>query len=137
LILQKLAPRDHLLEDAMLDMLDDLRAVENGPDPDGDLVAIIRYILAVSDVAETSLASVFEQLGPRAKEALMTTAERIEARGEARGEARAEALIELMTAKYGSLPTATTDRVRSADPAAVRNWTTKVLTAESLDDMFS
>ncbi len=139
LILQKLAPHDHLLEEAMLDMLDDLRAVENGPDPDGDLVAMIRYILTVSDVAEASLASVFEQLGPRAKEALMTTAERIEARGRAEGEARgrAELLIELMTAKFGSLPDATIDRVRRADPADVSRWSSRLLKVETADEMFA
>ncbi|WP_280235233.1 hypothetical protein [Nocardia cyriacigeorgica] len=65
----------------------------------------------------------------------MTTAERIEARGEARG--RAEALIELMTAKFGPLPAAVVDRVRSAEPAVVRGWTTKVLTAASADEMFA
>ncbi|WP_280426044.1 hypothetical protein [Nocardia carnea] len=65
----------------------------------------------------------------------MTTAEIIEARGEARG--RAEALIELMTAEFGRLPTATVDRVRSADLTQVRAWTTRVLTATALDEIFT
>ncbi|MBF6455149.1 transposase [Nocardia cyriacigeorgica] len=65
----------------------------------------------------------------------MTTAERIEARGEARG--RAEILILVMTEKFGPLPTAITDRVRTADLADLRRWTSRVLKAETVDEVFA
>lgn len=91
--------------------------------------------MTVSETPEADVAAVFERLGPRAKEAIVTTAEIIEARGEVRG--RAEALIELMTAKFGRLPATTVHRVRSADLTQVRTWTTRVLTATTLDEIFT
>ncbi|WP_024802351.1 hypothetical protein [Nocardia sp. BMG51109] len=65
----------------------------------------------------------------------MTTEAIIEARGEARG--RAEALLEQMTVKFGPLPAAAVQHVRSADQAQVRAWSTRILTATTLDDMLA
>ncbi|MGW0179871.1 hypothetical protein [Nocardia sp. NPDC003345] len=106
LVLQKIAPHNRELGRDMLDWLEDLRALESGPDPLGDYLTVLTYIMTVGDTAETELATVFEQLGPRAKEAIVTTAETIEARGRAQGKAegRAEALLEQMTVKFGPLP---------------------------------
>ncbi|MGW0183686.1 Rpn family recombination-promoting nuclease/putative transposase, partial [Nocardia sp. NPDC003345] len=147
LVLQKIAPHNSRLGHDMLDWLEDLRALETGPDPLGDYLTVLTYLMTVGETTETDLATVFEQLGPRAKEAIVTTAEIIEARGEARGQARGEArgeargraelLIEQMTAKFGPLPTATIHRVRSADQDSIRAWATRVLTASTLDDMLS
>ncbi|MGW0182058.1 Rpn family recombination-promoting nuclease/putative transposase [Nocardia sp. NPDC003345] len=140
LVLQKIAPHNKGLGRDMLDWLEDLRALESGPDPLGDYVTVLTYIMTVGDTAETDLATVFEQLGPRAKEAIVTTAETIEARGEARGramgraEGMAEVLIEQMTVKFGPLPAAAIRRVRAADPEQVRAWTARVLTAETVED---
>lgn len=140
LVPQKIAPHNRELGRDMLDRLEDLRALESGPDPLGDYLTVLT-IMTVGDTAESDLATVFEQLGPRAKEAIVTTAETIEARGEARGraqgkaEGRAEALIEQMAVEFGPLPAAAIHRVRSADTAQVRTWTARILTAATLEEM--
>lgn len=85
--------------------------------------------MAVGEAPGAELAVVFRQLGPHAEEAVMTTGESIKALG------RTEALIELMTAKFGPLPAATIHRVESADPAQVRAWNIRVLTANTPDEL--
>lgn len=95
---------------------------------------MLTYLITVGETPEADLAAVFEQLGPRAKEAIVTTAEMIEARGKERG--RAEALLEQMSAKFGPLPAAAVHGVRTADPARVRTWATRILTAATLDELF-
>ena len=129
-----------------LDWLDDLRELDSGPDPLGDYVTVLTYLMTVGETTENELAAAFEQLGPRAKEAIVTTAETIEERGRKLGEAsgrklgeadgRTAALIELLTAKFGPLSATTLHRVRSADPAQGRTWTTRILTANTLDELF-
>ncbi|MFI1464737.1 Rpn family recombination-promoting nuclease/putative transposase [Nocardia carnea] len=135
LVLQRIAPKNPALGRDMLDWLEDLRALESGPDPLGNYLTVLTYLVTVGETPEADLAAVFEQLGPRAKEAIVTTAEMIEARGKARG--RAEALLEQMDAKFGRLPAATVDRVRSADLDRVRAWTTRILSASTLDELFA
>lgn len=79
-------------------------------------------------------------IGPRAEEATVTLAERLEARGEARGreegrtEGRALVLIELMTDRFGALPESAVARIKSATLVQLRSWTKRVLSAQSIDD---
>lgn len=140
LVLQKIAPKNRGLGRDMLDWLEDLRELESGPDPLGDYLTVLTYIMTVGDTPETDIATVFEQLGPLAKEAIVTTAETIEARGRAKGraeglaEGRAEVLLEQMTVKFGPLPASAIRRVRSAGQDQVRTWTARVLTAATLDE---
>ncbi len=123
----------------MLPLTEDLRAILAGPSGMEELRCVVTYILIVGDTQETDLDPLIDRLGPRAKEASMTTAERLRAEGEARGEAkgRANALVELLTIKFGTIPAGITDAIHTADPAEVRTWTTRVLTATTLDDIFA
>jgi len=72
----------------------------------------------------------------------VTLAEKFEARGEARGVARSEArwrseiLLELLQAKFKSVPAEVVNTVRAADVAQVRAWIVRVLTADTLEDIF-
>ncbi|WP_146097466.1 hypothetical protein [Nocardia nova] len=65
----------------------------------------------------------------------MTTAERLRAEEEARG--RGEALIELLTLKFGPLPTHVIETIHTGTPEQVRTWTARVLTATTLDEVFA
>ncbi|MBF6416816.1 RpnC/YadD family protein [Nocardia cyriacigeorgica] len=69
-----------------------MRILESDLHPSTDLKVHFRYLLIVGDTPETDLDQVIEQLGPRAKEAIVTTAERLMAQGRAEGmaEGRAE-----------------------------------------------
>lgn len=131
LVMQRIAPKNAALGRDMLDWLDDLRDLESGPDPVGDYLAVLTYAMAVGEAKEEDLASVFGRLGPRAKEAVVTTAETIEARG------RVAVLLEQMTVKFGPLPAAVISRVQSGDATQVRAWATRILTAATLDELFT
>lgn len=145
LVLHKIAPGSSQLGDDMLELIEDLQAMK--ADPNVDLRPTFSYILIVGDTPEEDLDPVIEQLGPRAKEAIVTTAERLRAEGEARGEARgkargraegrAETLIEQLTEKFGAVPAALVARVRAADVDRSREWTRRVLTANTLDETFA
>lgn len=145
LVLHKIAPGSSQLGDDMLELIEDLQAMK--ADPNVDLRPTFSYILIVGDTPEEDLDPVIEQLGPRAKEAIVTTAERLRAEGEARGEARgkargraegrAETLIEQLTEKFGAVPAALVARVRAADVDRSREWTRRVLTANTLDEIFA
>ncbi|WP_431971212.1 hypothetical protein [Nocardia sp. bgisy134] len=77
----------------------------------------------------------------------MTTAERLRAEGHAEGrvegrvegraEGRVETLIDLLTVKFGSLPAEIIDTIRATDPALVRTWALRVLTADAFNDVFA
>ncbi|QLY29235.1 Rpn family recombination-promoting nuclease/putative transposase [Nocardia huaxiensis] len=77
-----------------------------------------------------------DRLGPRAKEIMMTTAEQF--RTEGRTEGRAEALLEQLVVKFGAVPDRVVGIVRGGGEAArLRVWGARVLTADSLDEVFA
>ncbi|MBL1079450.1 hypothetical protein JK358_34095 [Nocardia sp. 2] len=92
----------------------------------------------MGDTDRTDLEPVVDQLGPEAKEALMTTAERLEAKGRAEGrtEGRAEALLELLALRFGPVPASTANRVHNASIDQLQQWTARVLTADTLAKVF-
>lgn len=139
LALHKIAPRNADLGSDMLELLDDLWALVSGPQGTTELQAVLTYILQVSDTTEDGLDPVIEQLGPRAKEALMTTAERLRAEGEARGEARArtETLIDLLDTKFGSVPQAAIRKIETGSPEEIRTWLRRSVTADTLEKVFN
>lgn len=65
----------------------------------------------------------------------MTTADMLRAEGETKG--RAEALTQLLTLKYGTLPDTARTKLRTATTQQLADWTARVLTAPTLDDVFS
>ncbi|MEV6770295.1 Rpn family recombination-promoting nuclease/putative transposase [Nocardia sp. NPDC051030] len=154
LMLHKIAPGNHQLGVDLLPLADDLRAILDGPGGMRELRCLVTYILIVGDTTETDFEPLMDRLGPQVKEAIMTTAERLRAEGEAKGRAkgraegwaegeavgeargRAATLVLLLTEKFGSVPAAVAESVSAADPATVQIWTRRVLTADSLDDIF-
>lgn len=85
------------------------------------------------------LLPLFDHLGPAAKEAMMTTAEMLRAEGEARGRLRerAEVLIQLLTVKFGKVSASVEQSVREADADQLGGWITRVLVAESVEDVLA
>ncbi|MBY8860975.1 Rpn family recombination-promoting nuclease/putative transposase [Nocardia sp. CA2R105] len=92
----------------------------------------------LDDVAAQDVGQIRARAVPSA-EAIVTTADRMEARGEARGKAtgRMELLLDQMTAKFGVLPTAVIERVRSAAPTQIDTWATRILTASTLEELLA
>ncbi|MFE7720745.1 hypothetical protein ACFU44_17075 [Nocardia rhizosphaerihabitans] len=97
----------------------------------------------MGDTPEEDLDPVIEQLGQRAREAIVTTADRLRAEGEARGEAlgralgRAEILVVQLVEKFGDVPADAVARVFAADLDQLREWTRRVLSADTLDEFFA
>ncbi|WP_280399048.1 Rpn family recombination-promoting nuclease/putative transposase [Nocardia carnea] len=135
LALHKIAPHNAELGTDLLELLDDLRILANGPQATAELQAVMTYILIVGETDEHDLDPLIEQLGPRAKEAAVTTAERL--RAEARAEERVSTLIELLTVKFGSVPEATLHTIRAATSDQVHTWLRRLITATSLDQVFA
>ncbi|WP_216908318.1 Rpn family recombination-promoting nuclease/putative transposase [Nocardia noduli] len=135
LALHKIAPRNTDPRSDILKLIDDLRILASGPNGVAELQVVMTYILLVGDFTEADFDLLIDRLGPRAKEALMTTAERLRAEGEARG--RAKTLSEQLTLKFGVLPSATVHTIQTGQLTQLRTWTTRVLTATTLDEIFA
>jgi hypothetical protein len=102
--------------------------------------AVESYVLQVTDTPPTQLAAALRRLaGPEAGESIMSTAEKLLAEGMAKGklEDRAETLLRLLRRRFGDLPAAIEQRVRSATIARLDLWTDRILDAATLDDVLS
>ncbi|MET8650586.1 hypothetical protein [Nocardia aurea] len=84
-----------------------------------------------------------DRLDPRAKEVLELAVEQLHAKGYGGTYVRwycegyVEALIELLTAKFGTLSPATIHTIQIEGIPELRTWTTRVLTATTLDEIFA
>ncbi len=73
------------------------------------------------------------------KDAIMTLAEQLEQRGELRGraEGRRAVLERLLTLKYGSVSAAVQAKLAAADLAQLDELSERILTADSIEDLFA
>jgi predicted transposase YdaD len=109
-----------------------LQELHRGQDGGDDLYTILAYSYQAGD--ETSadrLRQVVARLGPEAKEAYMTIAERAQARG------HAKALTQVLTRKFGELPGTARARIETASVEQLEAWTDRVLSATTLDEIFA
>ncbi|GAB2533295.1 Rpn family recombination-promoting nuclease/putative transposase [Nocardia heshunensis] len=138
-VLLKIASGNKHLGEDLLPLVDDLEAMLAGPDGEADFECVVTYILTVGETRKSDLGPLINQLGPRAREIMMTTAEQLRAEGEARGETRgrADSLIEQLGLKFGELSADTTSIIRAGDLQQLRTWAAKVLTADTLEDVFA
>ncbi|MEU8901668.1 Rpn family recombination-promoting nuclease/putative transposase [Nocardia sp. NPDC048505] len=130
LSLLKIVPGNHHLDVDLLPLAEHLRELL-GSD---ELEAPITYILTVGETSVPALAPLIDQLGPRAKEVLMTTGEQLRAEGEARGQARI--LLKQLALKFGTLPVSLESTIRIADTGHLELWAARLITAETLDEVF-
>jgi hypothetical protein len=104
------------------------------------LEVLLRYLVATH--ARLSMQKVGEVLekaaGPEAREAIVTVLDEIEQRGERRGRAqgRAQMLLELLSARFGSVPAEVSAQVMAAGKVALSRWAIRVLTASTLEEVF-
>jgi predicted transposase YdaD len=155
LTVQRVAVRKGPLAALLATLVDDLAAILARPGGREDFECLLTYIFTVGDNEPDKLTSIIDQLGPTAKEAIMTTAERLAAEGLARGmaegkargmaegkargmaEGKAEALLDLLEAKFGRTPAEFVDQVKTAASTQVDSWIRRVLTATSIDEVFA
>jgi hypothetical protein len=110
------------------------------------LASVLRYILETSRAEPATLRELLaRQVGRKAAEEIMTTAEMLRREGEARGKAQGkaegkaegkrEALLLLLRQRLGRLPAATVARIEKAGAAELDVWFRRGLTASSLDEV--
>ena len=100
------------------------------------LAAILRYILETSQAEPIKLRNLLaRQFGRKEAEEMLTTAERL--RTEGRTEGKREVLLQQLRQRFGRVPAATVARVGNAGAAELDTWCSRVLTAESLDEVLS
>ena len=134
LALHKITAGNQNLGTDLIPLVPDIQALADAPGGTDDLRCVMTYILFVGETSEDDLGPVIDQLGPRAKEAIVTTAERIRAEGQAEGQAGA--LMDLLSIKFGPLPLEVRDRIAAADGTNLQIWLRRVLTAATLDEVF-
>ena len=132
LLLLQAGPGNTRIGDLLRDWQDELVAILDLPDATETLGAFIRYVVGVGDTPGDQLFDVFTALGPDAKEAFMTTADTLRAEG--RVEGQVEMLLELLTSRFGPLPDAARQAVSNATAEQLRTWSTRILTADTLDE---
>ncbi len=119
----------------------DLRAVLDRPRGIELFRALVTYIETAGEAQPEELRHLMQQVGPDAEEAYMTTADMLRAEGEARGRAegeargRAEALLQLLALRFGPVSDGTAAAVRAAATDRIAEWTARVLTAASVEDV--
>lgn len=104
---------------------------------------LVRYIMLVGETEEQALTPLFDGLGPEAKEALVTAADRLRAEGELRGRAEGEVrgvvktLLNQLRLKFGVVPASVVETIRAADPEDLNRWAGQILTADSIEETLS
>ncbi len=97
------------------------------------LRAVTRYTYRVGEVPFADLAALAEEaMGPRAREVVMTTAERLILEGE-----RRVLLRQLRQLSPPTLPAAIEQKIAKASEAELLLWTDRVIDAATLDEVFA
>jgi hypothetical protein len=114
---------------AWADLVREVRAAPGGA---AALVAIWRYILAISEPLppEECLAKMLDAVGKDAEEEIVTAAEQLREQG--RVEGQRSMLLRLLSARFGALPATVTMRIQAAAPAQLVLWADRVLTELTL-----
>jgi hypothetical protein len=112
-----------------------------GLDPDRSVLYFDLVYASLSEAARKSLQAMdpakYEFQSEFAKRYLSQGRAEGDARGEARGEARgrAETLVKLLTLKFGVLDDVVSERIRSASLPELEDWTERVLSAASIEEL--
>src|SRR5262249_18653897 len=102
------------------------------------LALILRYIAETSRTPAGTLQRLLaEQVGPKVAEDVMTLAEQLRRGGRREGETTGmrSVLLRQLRQRFGALPSDALERIEKGDRAALNAWTSRVLTAASLDEV--
>ena len=112
-----------------------------GAHPDAIRPLLSYLAQVVEDLSAGTLIDTIVLHSPKSKEAIMTVAEQLIQQGHVRGreegreEGRREALRQLLTLKFGTVAPTVTARVATAKGRDLEQWTLRVLTALSAEDV--
>jgi len=137
-----------------LELLREIRSTPGGSDA---LELIWRYLFTISapSAPEDLVERLLSVVGVEGQEEVVTAAEQLIARGrkeglekglekgreegleEGRAMERRNMLLEQLRARFGALPRSAAARVRAADPAQLKRWLVRVVTAPTLADVLA
>ena len=103
------------------------------------LELVVRYTLEISDVPDEALAGLLaSELGAEAGETVMTTAEQLLEQGIEQGfdKGRRDVLLRQIHLRFGGLAEEYVVRIESADSERLDALTERVLTANSVGELF-
>ena len=129
------ADADALLDDWALR----LRPLHDEPAGWSTLVAALCYLAQVSAIPKPHLAAAADALPEPTKETFMTAAQEWMLEGMEKGErmALASTLSKLARLRFRDVPPDTAARIESAPKADLERWLERILTAETLDEVFA
>ncbi|MFF3569661.1 Rpn family recombination-promoting nuclease/putative transposase [Nocardia jiangxiensis] len=130
-VLQKEAPGSTTLDEVLSLILTPLTAMFEGPHGINDLNAVLKYIIKMADTPFTRMKPIIDRLGPAAQEATMTTGDMLRAEG------RAATLLDQLTTKFGGTSESVRRTVREATLPDLETWSRRILTADTIDAVFS
>lgn len=99
---------------------------------------LLVYLVGTKGTTE-DMDTIMQSLTAKTRTTTMTLLEQLEARGEARGFARGGAtlLLKQLRVRFGPLPAALVERVRSAEVSSLERWAVRVFHADDLDEIFA
>lgn len=130
LLLHKII-KDPNLPSIILDWTDTLNALLDEHDGAEKFNTSLYFLFRNSDIILDQLNPLQNKLGPRGKEAIVTTAERLEARGEIK------TLLLILQTRRIALTTAERERITTCtDTTQLETWVTRAITATIAADIF-
>ena len=134
-VAERLAPGDPAALPVLLRLSPDFQQILDAPEGREVFDTFVNYILVAGKLSLDAVYRFGDQLGPVAKEVIVTAAETLEARGEARG--LAGVLLDQLAERFGSLDPSVERVVREAEVAQLKLWFRRVLTADGVDEVLS
>jgi len=133
----KTVPGNEYLGQDLREIFAELRELHDGVRGDADWMQLLAYLRSKGRTHEKELIPVARELGPRALESLMTTADMLRAEGEARGEVRwrAASLLEQLSEKFGQVSDQNRKIVLAADTEKLQVWSRRVLSAQTVSEV--
>jgi hypothetical protein len=108
----------------------------NAPGVRDVLAMVLRYILETSRTRPEALRGLLaRQVGRKVAEDVMTTAEMLRNEGQVQG--KREVLLLQLRQRFGRLPAATVARIDKAGATELDTWLSRVLGADSLDEVLA
>lgn len=126
----KFEPRARALYDDLLARREVLQGAARESGGADLLLGLYSYLDSSPKITGEELVKLYDELGPEAQEAAVTMAQMYQTRG------RASMLLELLTQKFGSVAESVTKTVNDGSESDLKTWGSRVLAAESLEDVF-
>ncbi|TKD12348.1 Rpn family recombination-promoting nuclease/putative transposase [Polyangium fumosum] len=104
------------------------------------LGVLLRYLASTHQrIGAEKVGEILERAtGSEVRDVIITWLDKVEERGrvEGRMEGQARLLRKLLTARFGALPASARTKIADADEATLSRWGVRLLTAETLDEVF-